>query len=99
MITGSSAPGNQQWGRQGGGRKEPLASGPGELGCPLLDFAGQVVPGQGTWGFGLDVRGLEGASGAKEGTRVWKGVSRTQGARGSVVPCIQVKNPQHIIYI
>ena len=36
-------------------------------GCPLLDFLGQAVPGQGTWGFGLDVRGFEGASGA-EGT-------------------------------
>lgn len=59
-------------------------------GCPLLDFAGQVVPGQGTWGFGLDVRGgLKGASGAKEGTWVGK---VSLGHRG----CPGVRCPLHI---
>lgn len=53
----SSAPGVTQ-GREVGGATRIWSRG---AGCPLLDFLGQAVPGQGTWGFGLDVRGFEGA--------------------------------------
>lgn len=47
-----------------------LAGGGGALCWP------QAVPGQGTWGFGLDGGGLEGTSGSKKETWVWWGMPR-----------------------